>query len=172
MLGAIGRLWRADYPISDINDIFGEAALISARSAASDLACADGSTAGMRYYLSHGVRGIRGEAADGFPNVSEVAIPAYRRAVSLGADENSSGLYTLISLIATVDDTSIYNRGGRDGVEFAREEAKKLLASGTLPTIDDYERLDAEFISRNLSPGGCADLLALSYFIVSLGNFG
>ena len=171
ILGAIGRLWRVDKPATDTRDILAEAARLAHGAEKTDFVAADDSTAGMRCYRSYGVRGIRGEAADGFPSVSEIAIPAYRQAVALGGDENFAGLYALISLIAAVEDTALYNRGGREGAEFARSEAKKLLAADALPTLADYERLDAGFISRNLSPGGCADLLAISYFLMSLDNF-
>ena len=36
------------------------------------------------------------------------------------------------------------------------------------PTQAQLEALDDAFISRNLSPGGCADLLAVTYFLHSL----
>jgi triphosphoribosyl-dephospho-CoA synthetase len=32
----------------------------------------------------------------------------------------------------------------------------------------EIEALDEEFIKRNLSPGGCADLLAATYFLHKL----
>ena len=40
------------------------------------------------------------------------------------------------------------------------------------PEERDYlqilEELDQEFIRRNISPGGCADLLAMTYFVVEM----
>ena len=30
---------------------------------------------------------------------------------------------------------------------------------------EELEQLDQAFIARNLSPGGCADLLAITYFL-------
>ena len=171
LLGALGRLWRADTPIAKLRDVLGEARQIASAAADEDLASADGSTAGTRYYLSHGVRGIRGEAQDGFPHVADVALPAYRYAERLGADPNEAGLYALLSLIASVEDTCLYKRGGVEGVRYAREAAERLLKRGGLPDAHDYSLLDGEFIRRNLSPGGCADLLALTYFALSLEAF-
>ncbi|MBS5249868.1 MAG: triphosphoribosyl-dephospho-CoA synthase, partial [Oscillospiraceae bacterium] len=34
-----------------------------------------------------------------------------------------------------------------------------------LPALEAVEALDREMIRRNLSPGGCADLLAVTYFL-------
>ena len=48
--------------------------------------------------------------------------------------------------------------------------AKRLL-SVRLPLdelMDEIKRFDDEMINLNLSPGGCADLLALTYFVHSI----
>ena len=34
-----------------------------------------------------------------------------------------------------------------------------------MPSMAEIARLDNDFIARNLSPGGCADLLAVTYFL-------
>ena len=43
--------------------------------------------------------------------------------------------------------------------------AKALLDQNPLPFKRELEALDDAFISRRLSPGGCADLLAATYFL-------
>ena len=45
-----------------------------------------------------------------------------------------------------------------------------LLASDPYPDLSIIEQLDREFIEHNLSPGGSADLLALTYFLHFLNN--
>ena len=48
------------------------------------------------------------------------------------------------------------------------ETNQKLIERNTLEnqyTKDVLEQLDDQFIQRNLSPGGCADLLAITYFM-------
>lgn len=37
-----------------------------------------------------------------------------------------------------------------------------------LPTIEDVEALDCRFIKQNISPGGCADLLAITFMLYFL----
>ena len=51
----------------------------------------------------------------------------------------------------------------KDQAAWAAEEAKRLLPR---PDREAVISLDQAYISRNLSPGGCADLLAVSYFLL------
>lgn len=166
--GAIGRLWDAESPIASTEDILRCAGEIAKESASRDLNAADGSTAGTRLYLERGIRGIRGEAALGFPSVINIALPAYRSAIELGLDENLSGLMALLALIAETEDTNLYKRGGEDGAKYAKAYAKRLISLDTPPALDDLAAMDKEFVKRNLSPGGCADLLAIAYLMLSL----
>jgi triphosphoribosyl-dephospho-CoA synthetase len=38
------------------------------------------------------------------------------------------------------------------------------------PTLQEIAELDRQFIEKNLSPGGCADLLAVTLFLDSLSR--
>ena len=125
---------------------------------------ATGKTAGERLYLQYGIRGIRGEAADGFPSVKNIGLPHFRQARAEGVSQNGAGVLTLLHLIAQVQDTTLYHRGGCDGAQWAAAAAKKLLPC---PSNAQIAQLDDAFIARNLSPGGCADLLAATYFLHS-----
>ena len=49
--------------------------------------------------------------------------------------------------------------------EAARFGMADELRKNALPTTERVRQLDEIFIRRNLSPGGCADLLAVSYFL-------
>ena len=49
-----------------------------------------------------------------------------------------------------------------------QKEARALLEQTAFPAPAQIEVLDDAFIARNLSPGGCADLLAATYFLDSL----
>ncbi|MBE6672859.1 MAG: triphosphoribosyl-dephospho-CoA synthase CitG [Ruminococcaceae bacterium] len=166
--GAIGRLWLPHRPFAATEEIFAEASLLAKDAVRDDFAHADGSTAGQRLYLQHRITGIRGQVCDGFPAVRELSLPIFQNALSGGLDRNRAGVLTLLHLIAHVEDTNLYHRGGQSGAAFAKEYAKRLLSQETLPSEEEVLAMDREFIMRNLSPGGCADLLALTYFVDSL----
>ena len=61
-------------------------------------------------------------------------------------------------------------RGGEDGARDARERVAALLKHSPQPDREQLEALDDWFMERNLSPGGCADLLAAVYFAAELQN--
>ena len=167
ILGAIGRLMAVGDGIPTPKEILKEAKEISKSAVEEALATADGSTAGARAYLNHGERGARGEAADGFPTVKSFGLPIYREALDNGKNKNDAGAITLLHLIKEIFDTSLYKRGGAAGVEYAREQVTRLLRSGE-PSTERIRTLDRAFTKRNLSPGGAADLLAITYFLYEL----
>ena len=165
LCGSIGRLWSAETPIAPISDLLEECKKLVRRSVFTDLAAAKGETAGEKLYLQYGIRGIRGEMAEGLPSVQNIGLPCLRQALADGFSENDAGVYALLALIAQVADTNLYHRGGKNGAMWASESAQQLLP---YPPMAAVEALDNAFISRNLSPGGCADLLAVTYFLHNL----
>lgn len=169
LCGSIGRLWAPEVPIANTSVITAECARIVSDSAEADLTTADGSTAGLRLYRAYGLKGVRGEAAEGLPSVMETALPAYEKSLRDGLSSNDAGAVTLLHLISSVQDTNLYNRGGADGASWAAKSAQALLQSNPYPSVSQIEELDNAFIAKNLSPGGCADLLAVTYFLHSLG---
>ena len=160
LCGSIGRLC-----CTDTDAILAECRAMVSVSVKADLAAATGKTAGERLYLQYGIRGIRGEAADGFPSVRNVGLPVFRQALADGLSQNDAGAIALLHLIAHAEDTNLYHRGGRDGAQWAAAAAKALLPC---PSNAQIAQLDDAFIARNLSPGGCADLLAVTCFLHSL----
>lgn len=125
---------------------------------------------GERLYLRHGVTGIRGEAAAGYPSVRLFGLPALERMLAAGASVNDAGVAVLLTLMARVDDTNILHRSDQATLEELQQKARTLLAGQ--PTPEDLRRgaleLDRWCIQRNISPGGCADLLAITYFLYDL----
>ncbi len=170
LCGSIGRLWSAEKPIADSNDILTECANIVRTSVPADLASARGKTNGEQLYLKYGMRGIRGEIAEGLPSVRNIGLPRFQQFLADGLPENDAGAYTLLHLIANVADTNLYKRGGEAGAQWAAKAASDLLSAAQHPAIRQIEALDDEFIARNLSPGGCADLLAATYFLQKLSQ--
>ena len=168
LLGAIGRLWTPELPIVDTELILAESALLVRGSARADLEAANGATAGEKLFLQCGLKGIRGEVASGFASVARHSLPTLESALAAGAALNDASVRALLALIAAIDDTNLYHRGGAEGAHFAREYAARLLAQGA--DREAVERMDDAFIQRNLSPGGAADLLAVTCFLHLLKN--
>lgn len=119
-------------------------------------------THGLDACRRYGGRGVRGEAEDGFPSVLELALPAYRTARKTRSHEEAA-LCALLALTAQVDDTTVLHRAGREGLCWLQEQAKSLLP---VPGKEALEALDDCCIARNISPGGCADLLAVMLFLL------
>ena len=144
-------------------DIFENAAQIAAPALEELHEVRQPETAGERQYAEAGLTGVRGEAAAGFPSVKNIALPALRRALDAGKSLNDAGLAALIRLMAEVEDSNVRKRGGAAGQEFVRQSAENAGLNH-----DELRAMNAAFVRRNLSPGGCADLLAAAYFLYLL----
>lgn len=123
-------------------------------------------TAGEVLYLLYGITGIRGEAERGFPHVG-LALHALE-AHGAARDLNTAMAHCLLELMRTMDDTNMLWRGGAQGLRYAARAARAALAAGGLRTPAGREalcRMSADFARRGLSPGGCADILAVSVFL-------
>ncbi|NLH82004.1 MAG: triphosphoribosyl-dephospho-CoA synthase MdcB [Phyllobacteriaceae bacterium] len=133
-------------------------------------------TAGEILHARHGVTGIRGEVEAGFPTVVEHGLPALRLALDEGASLNRALLHALISIIAEAEDTTVLWRGGVDGLAFVRAGASRIRdLGGALGErgIGEIHRFGNACVERRLSPGGAADLLAVTVAVhlVEVGAF-
>lgn len=121
-------------------------------------------TAGQQIYLRYGITGVRGEAEQGFPAVLKFGLPVLTR----GLDFNDSGCAALLAILAHSEDTNLINRGGRQTQLQLKNRLQSLLQENPYPSQQVLQQLDEEFIQKNLSPGGSADLLAACYFLQQL----
>ena len=170
LCGAVGRLWRADTPCRDAKALCAECARMTTAPLREEFSHLTPDTAGAQFYLRHGMRGARGEVMDALPGVQETALPALRSAIENGCTREHAAAIALLHLIARETDTNMVKRGGIDGAQWGAQQARKLLQRASVPAIEDIAALDAQFIAKNLSPGGCADLLALALFLHELEN--
>ncbi|UGB33054.1 triphosphoribosyl-dephospho-CoA synthase [Metabacillus sp. B2-18] len=127
-----------------------------------DRYCPKTVTNGRHAMVKYGVNGAKGEAQEGFPHIRKFSLPMLYQSRKNGLTDEQAKLNSLLSLIATVEDTCILHRGGIQGLEFAKEQACSFLKSGN---FDSLNKMDQEFIKRNISPGGSADLLAATLFL-------
>ncbi len=127
---------------------------------------------GAKALRRYGAGGARAEAAGGFRSVYEVGWPALRKGRSLQPEDRDAPLVqACFALIAAVGDTNLLHRGGPEGLRYAVHAASAFLAQGGVGTPDWRARaaaVHAAFVARRLSPGGSADLLAMTLFIDAL----
>lgn len=122
-------------------------------------AAARADTHGAKLYAEKGIRGIRGEAADGFPHAC---------AAAARLREGAAATTVLLELMAQLEDTNVLHRSGERGAAMVKREAKRIFA------LPEGEReaallvLDRIFIRENISPGGAADTLAAAIFLNSM----
>ena len=124
---------------------------------------------GSEMARKHGAGGARREAALGFPSVYAKAIPALDEGRALAPDDpEAARVHAIMRLIASVEDTNILYRGGPEGLAFAQHEARRFLDNGSVGHCEwktQAIQIHEHFVERRLSPGGCADLLAMALFI-------
>ncbi len=115
-----------------------------------------------------GATGARGEAQAAFPHAIQIGLPILRAARSRGVPEDCAQLDALMAIMACLDDTCLLHRGGVVALQAARRGARAVLLEGGLeaPTgLERLHRLHAELMSLWASPGGNADLLAVTLFL-------
>ena len=165
---ATGRVWRerGDLSVAAVMDQCREMAAAPLTVELAAIAARPPRTHGERLYVTCGSAGIRGEAIAGFPALTEVALPALTEGKQ--PDWNRQLLYTLLHLMTVVEDSTVLHRGGMEGLNWVRQEAAAFLRTYPVLTEEAMEvlaNMNEAFIQRNLSPGGCADLLAAAVFL-------
>lgn len=126
-------------------------------------------TGGERLFRTLGIRGIRGEMEDGLPAVKDKALPALKAALASGLSINAALVQTLFVLMTAVEDTTVINRHNPEKLlNWLRPLAESFLQQGGFYAAGGHLRaqeLDEQFIEHNVSPGGAADLLAVTWFL-------
>ncbi len=128
-------------------------------------------THGENNMRRYGTAGIRGEAIEGYPGVFQIGLPVIREGLRRCEDWNLIKLQTLLSLMAKTEDSNILSRGGMEELRRVQTETTAFLQKGGAyrpGAVEKLKEMDADYIRRNCSPGGCADLLATAIFIDSL----
>ncbi len=119
-------------------------------------------TNGEKFYIKTNHTGIRGEAVSGYAIIFEKSLPFYEKNLILYTEERAMKL-TLLFLMSIVDDSTLYARGGLEAIYYVKNEAKKLLHVEDLDK--SLRKFDKIMIEKNLSAGGSADLLGLTWFL-------
>jgi len=126
--------------------------------------------------LSHGLQaakhysasGAREEAALGYPSIFELALPRLMQSLREGRSFDQAQLDSFFTLMAHISDTNLYHRGGVAGIDFAKQSAHKFMNQGGTANpqyLSLAEQCHQQFMEKNLSPGGAADMLAATCFV-------
>ncbi len=171
LCAAAGRLYAQTGQL-DVNGL-GELCRAMTADILNDFTAKDGNSNqtvshGEQLYQSYGITGIRGEAREGFPLLLKEAYPQFLRLQQKHYRIYGNGQKVLLSLIAKSQDTNMIIRSDYDTVKTLQNHLDSYLKEHPLEEIDErsiIRQLDDYFISKNISPGGSADLLALVYFL-------
>lgn len=120
-----------------------------------------GSSHGMEVRQKYGIPGALDYALGGYEKLFSSWLP-YLRA----NEDDENKLYKLLLLIMSeLDDTNVYYRAGKTGAKFVKDSAREILSSFYICKLS---QLNEEYCRGNISPGGAADMLALTIFIDSI----
>lgn len=125
-------------------------------------------TNGERNLLEYGASGIRGEAIQGYPSVIKLALPVLCQGMAEKRNRNKVKLQTLFTLMSSIQDSNILSRGNPEVLKQVQKEANDFLKKGgaySENALQELMKMDEEYIRRNISAGGCADLLATAIFL-------
>jgi triphosphoribosyl-dephospho-CoA synthase len=114
---------------------------------------------------AHRVMGALDLAKAGYEQLFNGWLPAYRSYLADGADTACHRLLLLI--MSQLDDTNVIHRVGYEQAQQVKQEAQALLDGYSAAGM---EALNRDYIARNVSPGGSADMVALTIFIHSILN--
>ena len=119
-------------------------------------------THGDEIYLSHKLKGIRGEALKGFEIIFNT--PTYL---------DRSSIYRfheyLIHFMSILDDTTILHKTSFETLNEVKSTFKDIVANGGYTkNKEEIQNISNEYIKRSISPGGSADLLVLKILFEEL----
>lgn len=126
---------------------------------------------GEKNRRQYGTKGIRGEAILGYPGIWRDALPVLREGCRGRKEWNLVKLQTLLTLMSRTEDSNIIARKNPQVLAEVQKEAAEFLKNGgaySKSAVGKLMEMDADYIRRNISAGGCADLLAAAIFIEEL----
>src|ERR1700690_3843228 len=106
----------------------------------------------------YGAGGARLEAAQGFPSVYKIGLPALKQAALIApGNAEAARVQACFALIAALEDTNLLHRAGPSVFRFAQRAARIFLEGGGVSTFYGRKRasiVHRSFVARRLSPGG------------------
>lgn len=128
-------------------------------------------TYGEKLYIEYGIDGVRGEVERGLPTVFQVGLLEYSNNFNL--NYNDRVVQTLIAIMSSCDDTTILHRHPIEMLSYVKKQATNALNLGGMNTKEGKQAImdmDMDFIEKRISPGGAADLVAITIFLYEVRN--
>ncbi|MBR4757123.1 MAG: triphosphoribosyl-dephospho-CoA synthase, partial [Bacteroidales bacterium] len=122
------------------------------------------SSHGGRIVNEYGVKGALQMAREGYRPLFEDWLPFYR---GLASTDMWRLQKTLLRIMSRLDDTCVIHRVGFDRAQEVRKEAQALLEDFS---PEELKQMKERYDSEGISPGGAADMLALTILADSLLN--
>jgi triphosphoribosyl-dephospho-CoA synthetase len=126
---------------------------------------------GQIVYFRYGFSGVRGEVEKGFEHVLEYGLPAYREALKQGIGHNLASIEALVNIMAYLNDTNILYRSNLKTLKNIQGRCQDIIAAGGVATESGwakYRVLNDFIVKKGVSPGGAADLLAITLYFYKL----
>lgn len=121
---------------------------------------------GEKLYITYGIEGVRGEAKKGIPLVFDYSLKVFEDNYKLSSNDRL--IHTLLGIMQYCDDSTIIHRRGIEGLNYTKRVAKEIIDLGGMNTElgrEAINKLNDDFIDKNISPGGSADLLGVTIFL-------
>ena len=142
---------------------------------------------GEQAVQQYGVKGAREMAMEGYKDLWTNWLPYYRSLRGQEAQASSCPeQQTLLHIMSTLDDTCVIHRAGYERAQEVKREAAAMLVAlenyfsqgfaknqfpKAIPTATEIlQDLCVRYAAEGISPGGAADMLALTILIDSLTN--
>ena len=130
-------------------------------------------THGEKLFVEHGFTGIRGEIENGLDIIFNGSLGIFTETYEKTKNFNRAALQTLIYLMGKVMDSTIVYRHDFDMLEKVRKEMQEIFDRGGIYIENSdqlFKELEARYIANRISPGGSADLLAITIFFYKISK--
>ena len=118
-------------------------------------------THGSQVVKTYNAKGALATAQEGYPLLFANWLPYYQE----HRNDEYALQKTLLLIMSQIDDTNILYRTNGETALRVKQEAKALFDNFSIESI---EQMNQSFIQQHISPGGAADMLALTIFIDSM----
>ncbi len=131
-------------------------------------------THGEKLFLEHGFTGIRGEIQNGLDIVFNGSLQIFSETYEATESFNKAAVQTLIYLMGKVMDSTIVYRHDFDMLEKVKTEMEEIFQKGGIYLENStviFKELEDRYIQKRISPGGSADLLAVTIFFYKISKY-